>query len=333
MTKALGLLSGGLDSILAVKVLQEQGIDVTGISFVTPFFGAENVKKAARELRIPLIIKDITEAHLAMLLKPKHGYGRGVNPCIDCHTLMLKVAGKVMEEKGFDFIFTGEVAGERPMSQNKQSLYVVAKESGYADFILRPLSAKLLPETKPEKEGRVDRTGLLGLSGRQRKPQLEMAKKYGMNDTPTPAGGCLLTDPGFSRRLKNLLETKDKPIREDIELLKVGRHIRLDKNNKVVVGRNKDDNAKLRNIKNKDYMMLVPLGTRGPYCMIPKKIDKELMEKAIETCASYCSANEGDEILFRPSDEKEKRFKTVFSRSNRPKEFIGMQETIDYRPL
>jgi len=323
MVKALGLLSGGLDSILACKILQEQGVNVTAISFVTPFFGTKNAEEAAKDLDIPLIITDITEKHLAMLLCPKHGYGKGMNPCIDCHALMLNVAGKLMEEKGFDFIFTGEVLGERPMSQNKQSLHIVAKESGYADFILRPLSAKLLPETKPEKEGKVDRSRLLDLSGRQRKMQFEMAKKYDIKNIPTPASGCLLTDPGFSARLRDLLKIKKCPAISDIELLKAGRHIKLDEGRKIIVGRNKDDNSKLKSIENTDYVMFVPEGVPGPYCMVPKGIDEKLLDKAIKICASYCSASEGDKIILRPKDEKNKTFSAIFSKANRPKEFIG----------
>ncbi len=321
MTKALGLLSGGLDSILAVKVLQMQGIDVTAISFVTPFFKAENAQKAAHRLGIPIVIKDITEEYLAMLLNPRYGYGRGMNPCIDCHTLMLKIAGVVMREKGFDFLFTGEVLGERPMSQNRTSLHIVAKNSGFAGYILRPLSAKLLPVTKPEEEGKVDRARLFDISGRQRKRQFELAKLYGIKDAPTPASGCLLTDPCFSARLKDLLNRNKNPTVQDIELLKIGRHVRVGENYKIVIGRNKEDNDRLRKIKNDGYTMLVPLGVRGPYCIIPKDIKGSLLKKAAEICASYCSAKEGEEVVFQ---YKHNRIKTVFSKSNRPGKFIGV---------
>lgn len=323
--RALGLFSGGLDSILAVKILQEQGIKVTAISFVTPFFSSKKAEASAEMLEIPIIVKDITEKHLEMLLNPKHGYGSTMNPCIDCHTLMLKVAGGIMEERGFDFIFTGEVLGERPMSQNKTALHIVAKESGYKDSILRPLSAKLLPETEPEKTKKVKRSGLLEVSGRQRKKQLEMAERYGIRDIPTPAGGCLLTDPGFSGRLKDLLREKEKPSVRDIELLKAGRHVRLDKNNKIIIGRNETDNKILAKTENREYLLLAPHLVKGPYCMIPRRLDGELLDKAIKMCASYCDALEGKEVMFRNMEKQEKRrYKTAFSKSNRPKKFIGV---------
>ena len=326
MTKALACFSGGLDSILAVKVLQEQEIDVTAATFATPFFGPENAEKAIATLGIPLIVRDITGEHLEMLLKPKHGYGAGMNPCIDCHALMLKIAGGIMKKERFDFIFTGEVLDERPMSQNKTSLHIVAKESGYADYILRPLSAKLLPETKPEIEGKVDRSKLLDISGRQRKRQFDMAKEYGIKDVPTPASGCLLTDPCFSGRLKDLLSKDEKPSVEDIELLKIGRHIRIDGNNKIVVGRNKDDNNCLKLLNNTRYALFAPMGVRGPYCMVPEGAGDELLEEAAKICTSYCSAREGEKVFFRETGANSgRRMSAVHSKSNRPKEFIGIK--------
>jgi len=184
---AIALFSGGLDSILAVKVIQEQDIDVLGITFVTPFFGAKKSIEAAKRIGLPLLTLNITEEHLVMLKAPKYGYGRNMNPCIDCHALMLKIAGEKMEELGADFLFTGEVLGQRPMSQGKQSLHVVAKNSGYNGYVLRPLSATLLPETIPETEGKVNRKRLLDIQGRGRKRQMEMAKNYGIRTTqPLP---------------------------------------------------------------------------------------------------------------------------------------------------
>jgi len=325
MVKALGLFSGGLDSILAVKLLQEQEIAVTGVNFVTPFFGPEKAEKTAREIKIPLIIKNITAEHLEILLSPRHGYGAGMNPCIDCHMLMLKIAGKMMEEKGFDFIFTGEVLGERPMSQNKDSIRLVARRSGYQDYILRPLSAKLLEETIPEKEGRVDRSRLLDISGRQRKKQLEMAKRYRLKTVPAPASGCILTDPGFSARLKDLIKAVGKDVTaEEIELLKVGRHVKLDSGNKVIIGRHKADNDIIEGMETPNYILLAPKGTRGPRCLIPKGLKGELLARAVEICASYCSGIEGQEItFFAKRGAPGKVYKTIYSRNNRPKEFIG----------
>ncbi|MBL7158478.1 MAG: tRNA 4-thiouridine(8) synthase ThiI [Candidatus Omnitrophica bacterium] len=323
MSKALGLLSGGLDSILAIKVLEEQGINVTGITFVTPFFGPKKAEKAAKTLGIRLIIKNITEEHLVMLKNPRYGYGSGMNPCIDCHGLMLKIAGEIMEREGFDFIFTGEVLGERPMSQNKQSLGIVGKLSGYREYILRPLSARLLEETKPEKEGRVDRSRLLDLNGRQRTRQFEMAEKYGIKDYPNPASGCLLTDPGFSKRLRDLFENEGDVPTGEIELLKAGRHVRMKEGPKIIIGRNEGDNMSLAGIEQSKYYLFAPMGVKGPYCMIPKNMNAELLDKAALLCVSYCSAQEGEEVTIREKGKSQgKSVKTIFSKSNRPTEFV-----------
>src|SRR3989338_780967 len=199
--KALCLLSGGLDSQLAVCVLKNQGIEVTGISFTSPFFGSKNAEKAAAAMNIELIVKDITSEHLPLVKNPPHGYGKCMNPCIDCHALMVKKAGEIALAQKFDIIATGEVIGERPMSQNLNSLGVVANDSGFKGVLLRPLSAKLLPPTKPEIDGLVSREKLLALSGRSRRPQMKLANEFGLKSYVQPAGGCLLTDPEFSKKL------------------------------------------------------------------------------------------------------------------------------------
>ncbi len=324
MVKALGLFSGGLDSILAVKVMQEQGIEVTAVTFVTPFFDSKDAEAAAEKLKIPIIVKDITGEHLKMLLKPKYGYGSAMNPCIDCHALMLKTAGRIMEEEGFDFIFTGEVLGERPMSQNRQSLHTVARESGYPSYVVRPLSAKFLPETKPESEGKIIRAKLPGLSGRQRKKQLEMAKYYGIKDFPAPASGCRLTEPGFSARLKDLIRREPEPSVEDIRLLRFGRHVALDGKQKIIIGRNAEDNKALASFTNRKFVIYAPRGVKGPYCLIPKKIDKELFLKAAKICASYCSGREGEKIVFTEKGALSgAEMSAIYSKSNRPDEFVG----------
>ena len=194
-----------------------------------------------------------------------------MNPCIDCHTLMLKIAGKKMEEMGHDFIFTGEVLGQRPMSQSRQMLHVVAKNSGYADRILRPLSARLLPETLPEKEGKVDRERLLDIQGRGRKRQMEMAERYGITEYANPAGGCLLTDPMFSKRLRDLFASHPGFTPRDLELLKVGRHIRLNDRHKVIVGRNKRDNQSLGTPHRRSGCRLPDEGLPRPALHAPRR--------------------------------------------------------------
>ena len=202
--KAVVLFSGGLDSILALKLIQEQGIEVKGVNFKTPFFGLGEAFVIAKDLDIDLEIIDITEELLKILKNPKYGFGKNMNPCIDCHALMFKKAGEYMNKIGASFILSGEVLGERPMSQNRNSLSIIERESGLEGKILRPLSALLLTETIPEKGGLVDRNKLLDISGRSRKRQMKMADEMGIKDYPSPAGGCKLTEPSFSKRLRTL---------------------------------------------------------------------------------------------------------------------------------
>ena len=194
MSKALGLLSGGLDSSLAALCLKRQGVEVTGIAFVTPFFGADKARRAAEQIGIPLLVHNIGDLHLEMLKRPQYGYGKNMNPCIDCHAMMFRLAGEVMAKEGFDFLSSGEVLGQRPMSQNLSALHAVAKHSGCPERILRPLSARLLPVTIMEEQGLVDRAQLLDIQGRSRRRQEELAKAWALGDYPSSGGGCLLTE-------------------------------------------------------------------------------------------------------------------------------------------
>ena len=299
MTRAIGLLSGGLDSILAVKLLTEQDVEVLAISFVTPFFGAEKGRRAAERLGVSFRAIDITDEHLEMLKHPRHGYGRNMNPCIDCHALMLNIAGEVMEGEGCDFLFTGEVLGERPKSQNRQALDIVAKESGYADLILRPLSAKLLPPTKPEREGLIDRERLMDIQGRSRKPQMALAEKYGITDYPSPAGGCLLTDPGYSRRLKELFEHDADPSADDVRLLSVGRHLRLSQRAKLVLGRNHNENEKLQALIRTGDTKLHVRDIPGPIGLLRGQTTDDINRHAAAITARYSDAPAGAEVPVR----------------------------------
>lgn len=255
MARALALVSGGLDSILAAKLIKEQGIDVICICFHSAFFSYENAVRMTEQVGLPLKIVDFTEDHIEMVKKPKHGYGKNMNPCIDCHSMMMKYAGELLKELEADFIITGEVLNQRPMSQNKAALDVVKKESGFEEYILRPLCAKNLPPTKMEMEGVVDREKLLGINGRTRKVQMELAKEWNITEYPSPAGGCKLTDPGFSKRLKDLFtNNKDADLRE-IELLKYGRHFRLESGVKVVSTRDAEEANWVKPlINNDDYI-------------------------------------------------------------------------------
>jgi tRNA U34 2-thiouridine synthase MnmA/TrmU len=302
MVKGIGLFSGGLDSILAVRLLQEQNIQIEAVSFVTPFFGPEKAKKAAELLSVILHIIDITEIHLQMLKNPKHGYGRNMNPCIDCHALMFNQAGHLMEKIGGDFLFSGEVLGERPMSQNKNALRTVARESGFEDFIIRPLSARLLPVTKPESEGLVDRERLYDIEGRSRKRQIEFARQFGITYYPTPAGGCLLTDSYFSNRLRDLLNSTGIKNKRDFELLSVGRHFRINDTIKIIAGRNEKDNEKILSLSEEGDVILTIEDIPGPVVIITCGADKdtmnfyEVVKFAAEICVQYSDALGSDPV-------------------------------------
>ena len=295
--KGIGLFSGGLDSILAFKTIQEQGIEVRGVTFETPFFSAARARETARRIGLTLAVLDITEEHLRMLHAPRYGYGKNMNPCIDCHTLMIRIAGQRMEEEGADFLFTGEVLGQRPMSQGRQSLAVVAKNAGYPERLLRPLSAKLLPETEPERVGKVDRDRLLDIQGRGRKRQMEMAAHYGISSYPPPAGGCLLTDPLFARRLRDLFERHPDYRIRDIELLKVGRHFRLNEGSKAVVGRNAGDNEVIERLSMPGDAIIRSAEFPGPTVLVPGGGDEETRLLAARLCARYSDAPRDREVL------------------------------------
>lgn len=298
MAAGIGLFSGGLDSILAVRILLEQNIQVEAISFVTPFFSAETAKKSVRQFDVPHHIIDITEQHLEMLKNPKHGYGRNMNPCIDCHALMFNQAGNLMKKMAADFLFSGEVLGERPMSQNINSLRTVARESGFAEFIIRPLSARLLSVSKPEKEGLVDRERLLALQGRSRKPQIELAKRFGITCFPAPAGGCKLTDPAFSNRLRDLLKNNaGRLIRRDFELLSFGRHLRICEGVKIIVGRNEKENEKILSLSEAGDVILTIEHIPSPVVIIPYGADQETVLQAASICVRYSDAT-GDKPVF-----------------------------------
>ena len=285
--RALSLLSGGLDSLLAIRMLEEQGIEVVGLTFTTPFFGSENAEDAAKKMGIPLRIVDISDEHLAMVKNPPHGRGKNMNPCIDCHAMMIRKAGEIAEAEGFDIVATGEVLNERPMSQNRQSLDTVAKNSGCSDILLRPLSARLLDPTKPEREGLIDRSRLGAISGRSRKPQMELAKKYGIVHYVQPAGGCLLTDPAFSKRLEVLLHDLPEAGCDDVELLKLGRFFRFENGVKAIVGRNEKNNQKIEALPESLWALLISNVLSGPAAIVlsPKSIRDVNLVASI--CATY----------------------------------------------
>ena len=289
--RGLGLCSGGLDSMLAGLILRDQGIDVEFVTFETPFFSAVKGRKASQMTGIPLTVKPIFPVYMNMLKNPPAGYGKNMNPCMDCHALMFKLAGELMQAKQFDFVFSGEVVGQRPMSQNKSSLRYVEKHSGLEGYILRPLSAKNLPETIPEKEGLVNRELLLDIEGRSRKRQIDLAHKFGITDYPSPAGGCLLTDVGYTVRLKDLFDHQADCTEAELHLLKYGRHFRLNPENKLIVGRTEKDNENILSYHDpKEDTVIEVKKYPGPIALVPQGAKKDAIFLAASICAGYSKA-------------------------------------------
>jgi tRNA-specific 2-thiouridylase len=296
--KAISLLSGGLDSILATELIRRQGIEVITFNIKTPFGipkkdGTSEAAQAAEQLKVPLKVVTVEGDYLKMLRKPKHGYGKNLNPCVDCKIFILKKAKKYAKEIGADFIFTGEVLGERPMSQHYPALKIIAEESGLKGKLLRPLSAKLLPETTAEKKGLVDRNKLLSIQGRSRKPQFELAKEYGITSFPSPAGGCLLTCEEYSKKLQDLFDNKKRLSMADVALLRVGRHFRVGKN-KIIVGRNEAENKVLTVKKLKSDFCFELSDTVGPTTLLQGPKTKAAIETAAKLTSSYSDAKSGE---------------------------------------
>ena len=324
--KAIALLSGGLDSTLAAKVLLEQGVELEALNFLTVFCTCTNKgetclasQKAVNALGIPLKIFNVSEEYLEVVKRPKHGYGSNMNPCIDCRIFMLKKAKAYMEGSGASFIVTGEVLGERPMSQRKDALCLIEKEARLEGFILRPLSAKLLPASIPEREGWVDRERLLCIQGRSRKPQIELAEHYGIHDYPCPAGGCLLTDPGFSRRMKDLILHAPDFSLNDVHLLKMGRHFRLSPKVKLVVGRNNEENQKIQTFAQEEDILLKLSSFPGPLSLLRGEPDGVEIGKAASITVRYSKAkdSEGVEVICKTVGESQGRSLSVLPMSER----------------
>ncbi len=295
-TGALGLLSGGLDSQLAVRVLQQQGIAVRTVVFDSPFYDVSAAIKAAAALQVPLRIYDFTDDIIALVQNPPHGLGKCMNPCIDCHARMLRRAGELLASEGCRFLFTGEVLNERPMSQTRRAMGIVAEESEYADLVLRPLSARLLPPTKPEIEGWVDRAQLLELNGRRRTEQFALARAYGLHSYPSPAGGCLLTEPNFCVRLKELRQHEGLDDRRLVRLLRVGRHFRLSTGHKCIVGRDEADNARLSAQRTAaDVELILPDDRPGPTGMlVGGAAPEQALREAAAITAFYAKCPPGE---------------------------------------
>lgn len=295
--RAVALFSGGLDSTLAILAVLRQGVKVTALKFSTPFDHeisntpsySENLFLTAEKFGFDMRICEIPDQFLKMVKKPKFGYGKNMNPCIDCRILMLKAAKDFMGRIEADFIISGEVLGQRPMSQRKNILYLIDKEAGVTDYVLRPLSAKLLKITIPETKSIINREMLFDFRGRSRKPQMTLAKDFGLTDYPAPAGGCLLTEPHYAHRLKDLLTYQPDPDLDDLSLLRIGRHFRFSPSCKIIVGRNKIENEKIWYLSAKGCLLKVE-GYGSPTTLIVGEITDEALQVAASLCARYSDA-------------------------------------------
>ena len=294
MAKAILLLSGGLDSTLAGKLLMEMGVEVEAINFVSPFcqctptsLGCSAARRAAEQLDIPVHVFSCGSDYLDVVKHPRFGRGSGVNPCLDCRIHMFSRARAFMEERGADFVATGEVLGERPMSQRRQAIELIEREAGLEGLIVRPLSGGLLPASNAEREGLVRHTELMAISGRSRKPQFALARQLGIKDYLCPAGGCLLTDPEFAARFRDLLEHEPEFGVEDARLLRHGRHFRLPGGTKVVVGRHEEENDSIERAQREGDVALVPVGVTGPTVLCRGPRSEQDVRIAAGLLASY----------------------------------------------
>jgi tRNA-uridine 2-sulfurtransferase len=282
--RAVALISGGLDSVLAARVVMDQGYQVTGLFFTSPFsksYGAEERTPAAavcRSIGIDLRISDLGQPYIDLIRNPRHGYGKNINPCIDCKIHMLERARSVMDEIGAPFLVTGEVLGQRPMSQRRDTLHVIERDSGLKGLILRPLSAALLPPTRAEQDGLIDRSKLLGISGRSRTVQLRLAERFGIQGFSTPAGGCLLTDKNYAEKLRDLFQDKASITTQDVQLLAVGRHFRFDSGTKIVLGRDNRENQALLAYASLGYHLFTPHDFPGPVALFSGTPEPEVKQ-------------------------------------------------------
>jgi tRNA-specific 2-thiouridylase len=317
--KTLSLLSGGLDSILAARILMAQGIEVLGLHFITPFFGyhkkdrESHHEEQVRQLYdIRSRIIDVSEEYIDVLRTPRYGYGSHFNPCIDCKIFFLRKAKEMMEEERADFLTTGEVLGQRPMSQRRDALRIIERDSGTEGILLRPLSAKILKPTRPELEGLVDREKLFGLSGRGRKPQMKLAAEMGIRQYPQPAGGCLLTDPVMGGRIRKFFSRSQRISVNDLLLLQVGRHFHLPGNQHLIVGRTEAENERLTQIAGEAPLFLRVAGIPGPLGLIRGKVGDNLhLASSIVARYSKAGGQEKVEVLYGETFETQSGQVTV----------------------
>ncbi|MFO8057301.1 MAG: tRNA 4-thiouridine(8) synthase ThiI [bacterium] len=310
--KAIGLISGGLDSVLAVRVVQEQSIEVIGLSCKHPFHSSsgrtssDSAERVARQAGIELYKPDVSDTMIELVKDPPHGHGKHLNPCIDCRIMYLREGARLMEEHGAHFLITGEVLGQRPMSQMRDTLDIVERDSGLRGLVLRPLSARLLRPTVPEEKGWVDRERLLSISGRGRKEQMALAEKFGITDYDTPAGGCLLTMEGFVNKVDDLIKHKEKISANDIELLKFGRHYRLSPKSRLAVGKHDQDNRRLMELAAADDILILTKDVPGPAGVLRGDPSEPDLEKALSIMASHVKRG-GAVVQFQVKTESSER--------------------------
>jgi tRNA-specific 2-thiouridylase len=301
--KALALLSGGLDSTLAVKVMLEQGIAVEALNFTSPFCTCtgknagckSEAVRVAEEFNIPIKVMNKGLDYLEVVRSPKHGYGKGMNPCIDCRIFLLRKAKEYMATSGADFVITGEVLGQRPMSQRRDTLNLIERESGLAGLLLRPLSAHHFNPTIPEQEGWVDRSRLLAIQGRSRKEQMQLAEELDVTNYPCPAGGCLLTELSFVSKIRDVFDHCDTLNLRDFRLLKIGRHFRIGRRTKVIIGRNEAENQLLENAVQDGEAALRWADGSSPLGIVTGIIDADILQTAAGIMLRYTKADKGRE--------------------------------------
>ena len=306
--KAIALFSGGLDSTLAMKLLIDQGIEVIACNINTGFGSTKDrythMKSMCDQVGAELRIIDIQSEYLQdVLFSPKYGYGKHFNPCIDCHAKMFEVAKRILVDEGASFLISGEVLGQRPMSQNKEALQTVLNESNCDGLLLRPLSAKLLAPTIAEETGLIDREKLEGIVGRNRERQFALAREYDLKDFESPGGGCLLTDDTFSKKMRDFI-AHDTFLIEDIPVLKYGRHFRLKEGAKLVIGRNEEENEKMELIINEKFLHVRTPNIPGPFSLISKAASSEDKELAAKIILSYCKTKENESYMITFGDEE-----------------------------
>lgn len=273
MARAVVLFSGGLDSTLAIRILQRQGVEIEALNIRTTFSCCKTpAAQAAAQLGVRLTVLSVADDYVELIRQPMHGYGKGMNPCLDCRIYMAQMARRFMDEVGACVVATGEIQGQRPMSQKRRDLDLIARCSGLKGRLLRPLSAKLLPATIPELEGVIDRERLYDFCGRERTPLAELAQQLGVSSIPQPSTGCALTELTFAPRVRDLLEYQPAATRAHFELLSIGRHLRIDPRTKVVVGRDAQENAWLEHFfaqeKPAPALLMIPANFRGPVAMV-----------------------------------------------------------------